>query len=77
MANNYISYNQYKHYYLPQRIGPGALGNDQVKMCKFCSQNGFHNEPIIFRRHNGRWHPVNYFNGQPHQHRQRTQQDDA
>jgi hypothetical protein len=67
MANYNVSYGRYK-YYLPQRIGPGALSNDQVKMCKICSQNGYHNEPIVFRKHNCKWIPLNYYDGQKHEH---------
>ena len=69
MSNYNISYSQYKNnYYLPQRIGPGSLGNNQVRMCKFCSQNGFYNEPIVFRKISGKWIPFDYYSGQRHQH---------
>jgi hypothetical protein len=67
MANHNIQYNQYNKYsyYLPQRIGPGALPNDQVKHCYKCRK------PIQFRKRsdNKGWQLLDYFTGQPHQHR--------
>jgi hypothetical protein len=75
MANIGYTTHNYKYYYLPQRIGPGALGNDQVKMCKYCSQNGFHNEPIVFHKLSGKWVPFNYFDGRQHtEHKQRGEE---
>jgi hypothetical protein len=65
MTYNNISYNQYKKYsyYLPQRIGPGALPNEAVKKCYKC------NAPVAFkRRQDGSWQLLDYFTGQPHQH---------
>jgi hypothetical protein len=64
--SKYNNYNpQYNYYYLPQRIGPGALPNEAVKKCYKC------NEPIQFRkRPEGKgWQLLDYFTGQPHQHR--------
>ena len=66
MSKNNVSYNQYGtySYYLLQRIGPGALPNDQIKNCYEC------NEPIQFRkRPDGTYQLLDYFTGQIHQHR--------
>ena len=67
MAKNYISFNQYKdyNYYLPQKIGPGALANDHVRRCFTCK------EPIAFRKRlDGSWQLLDYFTGLQHEHRQ-------
>lgn len=68
MSNYNISHDQYKNhyggYYLPQRIGPGSLANDQVKRCYKC------NDPIQFRkRPDGTYQLLDYFTGQQHTHR--------
>ncbi len=72
MANYNASYNQYKHYdyYLPQKIGPGALPNDKIRRCYKC------NEPIQFKkRSDGTWQLLNYFTGQQHEHRQEVHKE--
>jgi hypothetical protein len=53
-------------YYLPQRIGPGALPNYKVIMCKVCSQNGYPHETVVARAKK----IVNYNDGSKHIHRQ-------
>ena len=58
----------------PQRTGAGAVTNDRVTMCKSCRRNGFPNEPITFTRQNGKFYPVNYFDGNLHQHKYRAEQ---
>lgn len=58
----------------PQRTGAGVLSNDRITMCKICRKNGFPNEPIAFIRHSGKWQPVNFFDGNNHQHKYRTEQ---
>ena len=58
-------------YYLPQRIGPGALGNEQVRRCYKCK------EPIAFKKRqdgSGGWQLLDYFTGQQHEHRQRREE---
>jgi hypothetical protein len=70
MSNHFKPIDQYTNndYYLPQRIGPGALPNDQIKKCYKC------NEPIQFRkRPDGTWQLLDYFTGQQHVHRQEVQ----
>ncbi|MPZ05864.1 MAG: hypothetical protein GEU26_05495 [Nitrososphaeraceae archaeon] len=75
LSNTYRPYYTNK-YYLPQRIGPGALGNDQVKKCFTCRNNGFINESITFKkRPDGSWLLVDYYSGQPHEHRQRKESE--
>lgn len=67
MTSYYKPIDQFKNYdyYLPQRIGPGALPNDRVKKCYKC------NEPIQFkRRPDGTYQLLDYFTGQPHEHRE-------
>lgn len=68
---------RYRYYADPpqQRTGVGSLNNDRVTMCKYCRANGFSNEAITFIRYYGKWQPVNYFDGNNHQHR--TQQVDV
>ena len=63
-----IRYKKYP-YYLPQRIGPGALPNEQVRRCYKCK------EPIAFRRRqNGKgWQLLNYFDGTFHEHYRRNE----
>lgn len=71
MAESYIPDNQnvYYDYYLPQRIGPGALPNDKIKQCYKCKA------PIQFlRRPDGSWQLLDYFTGQNHEHKFRTEQ---
>jgi hypothetical protein len=58
----------------PQRSGAGAVINDRVTMCKYCKKNGFPNEPIAFIREKGKCYPVNFFDGNPHQHKSRIEQ---
>ena len=66
--NNTYPYKNYD-YYLPQRIGPGALPNDAIKKCYKC------NEPIQFRkRPDGTYQLLDYFTGQLHEHRQRSEE---
>ena len=59
----------------PRRTGAGAVSNDRMIMCKYCKKNGFPNEPITFIREKGKCYPVNYYDGNLHQHR--TKQIDA
>ncbi|MGC1132845.1 MAG: hypothetical protein WA941_08480 [Nitrososphaeraceae archaeon] len=68
MSNNSISYNQYKKYsyYLPQRIGPGALPNNQLTMCKVCNKNGYPHEAVVIQDEK----IVNYHDGSEHIHKQ-------
>lgn len=66
MSEYNISYSQYKKYYLPQRIGPGALGNNQVEMCQVCSQNDWPHEAVVYR--DGRI--LNYYTGEEHVHKE-------
>jgi len=65
VSNNSISYNQYK-YYLPQRIGPGALPNHRIAMCEVCRDNGYEHEAVVARA--GKM--LNYHNGTEHIHKQ-------
>jgi hypothetical protein len=70
MANYYKPIDQFKNYdyYLPQRIGPGALPNDQIRKCYKC------NGPIQFRkRPDGTYQLLDYFTGQQHVHRVEVQ----
>ena len=53
-------------YYLPQRIGPGALPNDRLTACIVCSQNGYPHEAVIIRAKK----LVNYHDGSGHIHKQ-------
>ncbi|MGH9983811.1 MAG: hypothetical protein ACRD8W_07640 [Nitrososphaeraceae archaeon] len=75
MSNNNISYNQYKKYsyYLPQRIGLGALANEQVRRCYKCK------EPIAFRkRPDGKgWQLLNYFDGKLHEHNRKGEESES
>ena len=66
---NTYPYKKYD-YYLPQRIGPGALQNEQVRRCYKCKV------PIGFKkRHDGSgWQVLDYFTGQQHEHRQRREE---
>ena len=68
MSNNNISYDQYKKYsyYLPQRIGPGALANHRIPMCEVCKDNGYEHEAIVVRA--GKL--LNYHTGTEHVHKQ-------
>ncbi len=64
MSEYNISRDQYK-YYLPQRLGPGALQNEQVTICRICSKNGYKHEPIMIRAEK----LVNYNDGSEHIHK--------
>ena len=53
-------------YYLPQRIGPGALANHRIVTCDVCKDNGYEHEAVVARA--GKL--LNYHNGTEHVHKQ-------
>ncbi|MGH9988354.1 MAG: hypothetical protein ACRD8W_30840 [Nitrososphaeraceae archaeon] len=67
---NSLPYKNYD-YYLPQRVGPGALANEQVRRCYKCK------EPIAFKkRPDGTYQLLNYFDGTFHEHGRKEEEVD-
>jgi hypothetical protein len=65
-GNKNYSYRTSDTYYLPQRIGPGALANHRIATCEVCKDNGYAHEAVVARA--GKL--LNYHTGTEHLHKQ-------
>lgn len=66
---------------IPRIAAVGDKNNERITNCRICRENGFPHEPIDFEKIPGRmlsdgtretagWRLKNYYNGEPHQHKQ-------